>query len=99
MKQTQIERSVEDLYEVLSRLKGPEEFRKLLEDLCTYKEIEQMAQRLECAKLMLRGETYLQITEKTEISSATLCRISRCIRHGSGGYRDLLAGMMEEPKP
>ena len=70
------------LYEVLSSIKNKDDFAKLFEDLCTYQEIENMEQRLQCAKLLLSGSTYSQVIEQTDVSSATLSRVSRCIRHG-----------------
>ena len=51
--------------------------------------------RTECAEYLLRGETYQEIIAKTEISSTTLSRISRCIQRGSGGYARLLADFMK----
>lgn len=86
----------EKLFCVLSSLKTPEEFKMLFEDLCTFKEIEQMAQRVECAKLLLENKTYTQIIAKTDISSATLSRVSRCVQHGSGGYNKLLPRITKE---
>lgn len=82
------------LYRMLASLESEEEVRMLLEDLCTFKEIEQMAQRLECAELLMQGKTYAQIAELTDISTATLSRISRCIQYGSGGYSRLLYDRM-----
>ena len=61
-----------------------------MEDLCTHKEIEQMAQRVKAAELLLDGKTYAQVIAETDISSATLSRVSRCIRYGDGGYRRVL---------
>lgn len=84
------------LYEVLSLLEGPMEFKMFFEDLCTYKEIEQMAQRVECARLLLENKTYSQIIAKTDISSATLSRVSRCVQHGSGGYNKLLPKIIDK---
>ncbi len=84
------------LFEVLSKLKSEDEFRMLFEDLCTYAEIEKMEQRVECAQLLLGGDTYNRIIEKTDISSATLSRVSRCIQHGSGGYSKVLKSLMTE---
>ena len=78
------------LFEVLARIDDEEECRALFEDLCTYAEIEKMEQRIACAQM------YNSIIEKTDISSATLSRVSRCIRHGSGGYSRVLAGLREE---
>lgn len=84
------------LYKLLAKLDSEEKVQMLLEDLCTYKEIEQMAQRLECAELLMKGQTYAQISSATDVSTATLSRISRCIQHGSGGYSQLLADYMNE---
>ena len=68
----------------------------LLDDLCTMREIEQMCQRIEAAKLLLEGQTYQTIIKETEISSATLSRVSRCVQNGSGGYTDLLASVLKK---
>jgi len=85
-----------ELYKVLASLKSEEEFRVLFEDLCTFKELEQMEQRVVGAQLLLAGNTYAQVTSRTDISSATLSRISRCIQHGSGGYSAILKRYMQE---
>lgn len=77
---------IDELYEIILRLKTKEDCAMLFADLCTYTEVEQMAQRAFAAKLFLEGYTYNAIIEETELSSATLSRISRCINHGSGGY-------------
>lgn len=77
---------IEELYDILLKLETREDCKALLEDLCTFKEVEQMAQRAYAAKLFLQGETYSKIIAATELSSTTLSRISRCISHGSGGY-------------
>lgn len=77
---------INDLYEIFVSVKSAEDCKLLLDDLCTNKEVEQMAQRAYAAKLFLEGKTYTQITDEIEISSATLSRISRCINYGRGGY-------------
>ena len=83
-----------ELYRVLASLHSEEEIRILFEDLCTYKEIEQMSQRLIAAEMLMQGMTYTQVTSKTDISTATLSRVSRCIQHGSGGYSSVLRRCM-----
>ncbi|MBQ3037574.1 MAG: TrpR-related protein YerC/YecD [Clostridia bacterium] len=84
------------LYEVFASLDTPEKVEKMLEDLCTHKEIEYMAQRIEGAKLLMSGNTYNQIIAKTNISTATLGRINRCIQYGSGGYSGLLKNYLKD---
>lgn len=78
-----------ELYEVLLKLETIEDCIELFEDLCTYKEIEQMAQRIGAAKLLLNGETYESVIKKTNISSATLSRVSKCVKYGKGYKRFL----------
>ena len=79
-----------ELYEMFLKPQTAEDIKALLDDLCTYKEVEQMAQRAYAAKLFLEGKTYNEIIAETEISSTTLSRISRAIAHGSGGYAKFL---------
>lgn len=88
--------AVMKLYEVLSKLNGENEFEKFFQDLCTFQEVDKMEQRIQCAQMLLKGETYTQIIDQTDISSATLSRVSRCIQHGSGGYEELLKKMLCE---
>lgn len=82
--------SQDDLMKAILSLKTEEECKKFFDDLCTYQELEKMAQRLEAAKLLLEGNTYEQVIEKTKISSTTLSRVSRCIRYGEGGYKNVI---------
>ena len=83
------EQMVNDLYALILSLESPEDCRLLFEDLCTYKEIEQMSLRVRAAKLLIEGKTYNQVMDEVEISSATLSRISRCVQYG-GGYAKFL---------
>lgn len=78
------------LFDAFLSLETQEECYNFFEDLCTVKEISDMAQRLEAAKLLLGGSTYDQIVKKVEISTATISRINRCIQYGAGGYRDVI---------
>ena len=80
---------IKDLYKLLASIKTSEDFELLFSDLCTYKEIEQMAQRVLAAKLLMDGKTYNQVIEQTDISSATLSRVSRCVQYGKG-YKKFL---------
>ena len=78
------EEMIAELFELIAAIKSADDCRELFCDLCTNKEIEQMAQRIAAAKLLIEGKTYQQVTENVEISSATLSRVSRCVRYGTG---------------
>ena len=77
------------LVQFLTTINDPEQLNLFLQDLCTAKELENMAERIYAAKLLLEGKTYNQIMELADISSATLSRVSRCVQYGEG-YSKLL---------
>ena len=72
------------LYTLLAQLEDAAQVEALFEDLCTKKEVENMAERLFAAQLLMEGNTYNQVMEQANISSATLSRVSRCVQYGSG---------------
>ena len=78
-----------NLFSLITSLDNPEACQALFEDLCTMKELENMAERLHAARLLLEGNTYNQIISQADISSATLSRVSRCVQYGQG-YSKLL---------
>ena len=80
---------IEALLRLILDLSSMEDCRALFEDLCTHKEIEKMAERIYAAKLLMEGKTYNQVIAQTDISSATLSRVSRCVQYGKG-YSKLL---------
>ena len=75
---------IDSLYELIVSITNPADCKALFQDLCTAKEIENMAERIYTAKLLLEGNTYNQIMEVADISSATLSRVSRCVQYGEG---------------
>ena len=83
------EKHIENLYKCILKLKTPIECKEFFEDLCTHKELENMAQRVIAAKLLLEGKTYEEVIKETDISSATLSRVSKCVKYGNG-YRKIL---------
>jgi TrpR-related protein YerC/YecD len=80
---------IQKLFTVIANLSTVEECQELFDDLCTYKEVEKMAERLYAAELLMEGKTYNQVIAETDISSATLSRVSRCVQYGKG-YRQVL---------
>ena len=88
--------TIDALFDAILSLETREECYDFFEDLCTVKEISDMAQRLEAAKLLLDGSTYEQIVKTVEISTATVSRINRCIQYGTGGYRQTIEKVREK---
>ena len=80
---------LQDLCKVLCSITNEKECMDFLQDLCTQKEMENMAERVYAAKLLMEGNTYAQVMENSSISSATLSRVSRSLQYGKG-YKKVL---------
>ena len=80
---------IEKLLKMLASIDNTEDFKALMEDLCTTKELENMAERCYAAQLLMDGLTYNQVMSLSNISSATLSRVSRCVQYGKGYSRVL----------
>ena len=78
--------SMDQLFRSILNLKTVEECYAYFEDLCTVKELQDMAQRLDTAILLKNGLSYQKICEQVDISTATIGRVSKCLNYGSGGY-------------
>ena len=76
----------DQLFETLLRLESTQECYELFEDLCTIKELRDMAQRLQVARLLDQGMKYQEVAAQTSVSSATISRVNKCLVYGTGGY-------------
>lgn len=83
------------LYKAILSLETEEECAAFFEDVCTIQETEAIAQRFEVACLLEKGKSYVDINKETGASTATICRVSRCINYGSGGYKTVISRMGE----
>ena len=84
------------LFRAILRLNDVDECYRFFEDLCTIKEIKDMTQRLDVARLLSQGLNYQEVAEGANVSTATISRVKRCLEYGSGGYELALEGMKEE---
>ena len=80
-------KSVDRLFQTFLNLQTLDECYAYFEDICTIKEIFDMAQRLDTAILLSQGLSYQKIADQVEISSATIGRVSKCLNYGTGGYK------------
>jgi len=83
-------REVEELLRALLTLEDADDAYALLLDLCTVRELQEMAQRLEVARLLAAGEHYTAIQEATGASATTISRVSKSLNYGADGYRRVL---------
>ena len=88
--------SIDRLFQVILQLENREDCQKFFEDICTIKEVQDMAQRLEAAILLDQGVGYQTISEQVGISTATISRVSKCLNYGTGGYRQAIDRLGED---
>ena len=88
--------SVDRLFRTILSLQTIEDCYAYFEDLCTIKELSDMSQRLDTAILLSEGNSYQQILEQVDISTATIGRVSKCLNYGPGGYRTAIEKLKED---
>ena len=81
---SKIDNELEILADAILSIDGREECKSLLLDLCTKAEIKEMSRRVVAAKMLYNGEPYLSVTTETGLSTATISRVSRALKQGSG---------------
>lgn len=74
------------LVQVLTTINDADTMRRFLRDVLTEKEIREISARLTAARMLREGATYLEIVEKTKLSSRTVARISLWLQNGYKGY-------------
>ena len=84
-----------ELYKAVLTLRTEEECKAFFEDLCTVKEILDMAQRYDVATQLSEGKNYVEIAKETGASTATISRVNKCLTYGTG-YKTALARTKEE---
>ncbi|MDR0267290.1 YerC/YecD family TrpR-related protein [Paenibacillus sp.] len=83
--------AIEQLLSVIMKLQSIEECYDFFEDLTTPKEMQALSQRLEVAKLLLNGSTYMEIEAETGASTAIISRVKRILHNGNGSYQLMLS--------
>lgn len=87
---------MDTFFKAVLSLNTPEECRLFFEDICTIKELQAMTQRLQVAIQLDEGLNYNTVWENTGVSSATICRVNKCLQYGDGGYRTVLDRLKED---
>ena len=88
--------AVDQLFEAILCLKNKEECYTFFEDVCTINELLSLSQRFEVAKMLREKRTYLEISEKTGASTATISRVNRSLNYGNDGYDMVFARIAEK---
>ncbi len=79
-----------DLLETILALPDRSAAERFFRDLCTLRELHDLAQRWHVVRLLDESIPYAEISRRTGASTATVTRIAQWLNHGTGGYREAL---------
>ena len=82
--------SIDTLFEGILKLENLDECYSFFEDVCTIKEIRDIAQRLDVAVKLREKKPYSEVAKETGASTATISRVNKCLSYGNGGYNIIL---------
>ena len=91
--------STDELLEAVLGLPDRAAAERFFRDLCTLRELHDLAQRWHVVRLLDAGHHYAEISRMTGASTATITRIAQWLHHGTGGYREALARLAGEAGP
>lgn len=93
MEKDQSDEMMEYLAQGFLTLRNSDECIRFLRDLCTDSELQEMARRLQVARLLNDRYIYTEITAQTGLSAATISRIKRNLRRGNLGFITVVSRM------
>ena len=91
-------KEVDTLFKAILDLESIDDCYNFFEDVCTIKEMQEIAQRLDVALMLDSGKSYQDISAATGVSAATISRVNKCLNYGSGGYRKAIDAIREQER-
>ena len=88
--------AVDHLFQAILTLENIDDCYTFFEDVCTINELLSLSQRFEVAKMLTDKRTYLDISEKTGASTATISRVNRSLNYGNDGYEMVFSRLKEK---
>lgn len=89
-------KQLDQFFDAILQLKTREECYQFFDDVATMNEVQSLSQRLHVAKMLHEGNTYNEIEQETNASTATISRVRRCLDYGSDGYQTVLSRLSED---
>lgn len=94
--QKQTKEDIEFFYKGVLSLTSVAECARFFDDIFTLAEREAIVQRFSVARMLAEGQNYIDINTKTGASTATICRVNKCLVYGDGGYKTVLDRVMQK---
>lgn len=78
--------AAEQLFRAILSLENVDECFAFFEDAFTIRELQEISQRYEVAEKLWQGKSYNDINKETGASTATICRVKKCLTSDDSGY-------------
>lgn len=87
MKSTYPTAEMKELYKAIRSIHSDDEAANFFRDLLTLPELAEFANRWQIVKRLVADESYLSISKKLKVSTATVTRVAHWLNNGMGGYK------------
>ena len=84
------EQNFELLSSLLLKIRNKQEALNFLQDIFSNKELGTLALRVQIAKMLHEGLSYIEIEKATGLSSATIAKVNEALKYGRDGLRTVL---------
>jgi len=81
---------VDHLMEAIMTLRTVDECEKFFRDVCSKEELKMISRRVLIAKLIVEGETYRNIIEKTNAANFTISRLKTVMSNDGSALFDVV---------
>lgn len=87
-----------ELFDAILEIRSVGEAKNFFRDLLTLAELAEFANRWQIVKRLVRGESYLAIAAKLNVSTTTVTRVAHWLKKGAGGYEAIASRMFDTRK-
>ncbi len=77
---------INELITALSNINSPDEIKLFLGELCSESELIAIAERLQVASRLVKGEMYSSIAADMDVSSSLIAKVDDVMKRGNGGF-------------
>jgi len=89
---------INELFDAILEIRSDAEAKNFFRDLLTLAELAEFANRWQIVKRLVRGESYLAIATKLNVSTTTVTRVAHWLKKDTGGYEAIASRMFDTRK-
>lgn len=91
-----MESKSKDIFEAITLLENRHECEAFFDDLCSAKEIEELAKRYMIARMLLQGYTYREMISRLNVANVTISRVKSVIDQDDSVLRRVILSQIKK---